>query len=192
MSGLRVAFHPLQRQNFPLLASWFAEPLVARWWNHESSPEAVERDFGPSVDGHDETRVFVAVVGDLPFGLIQRYPLAAYPEYLEELSRMCAVPPGALSVDYLIGDPRLRGRGLGTKMIATFVDQSWALCPLADDVIVPVSTANRASWRSLERAGFHRIAEGHLEPDNPCDSRDHYVCHLPRTRVSGGARRPAP
>jgi aminoglycoside 6'-N-acetyltransferase len=67
-------------------------------------------------------------------------------------------------------------------MIAMFVEQSWPLCPHADDVIVPVSAANRASWRALERAGFRRIAEGHLKADNPCDSRDHY--HLSRAAAA--------
>jgi aminoglycoside 6'-N-acetyltransferase len=72
---------------------------VARWWNHETSAEAIERGFGRSVDGHDATRVFVAVIGDRPCGLMQRYPIDAYPEYLEELSAVCAVPVGALSAD---------------------------------------------------------------------------------------------
>ena len=175
-----MTFRALERQDFSLLAGWLAEPLVARWWNHDTSPEAVERDFGPSVDGRDVTELFLAGVADRPFGLIQRYPIAAYPEYLEELSSVCTVPPRALSVDYLIGDPRARGQGLGATMITAFVTRSWVSCPQADDVIVPVSTGNLASWRALERAGFRRIAEGHLERDNPCDPRDHYVYRIER------------
>lgn len=162
---------------------------MARWWNHETSAEAIERGFGRSVDGHDATKVFVAVIR--PCGLMQRYPIDAYPEYLEELSAVCAVPVGALSVDYLIGETDARGRGPGTAMIAMFVEQSWPLCPHADDVIVPVSAANRASWRALERAGFRRIAEGHLKADNPCDSRDHYIyrAQRPRHKTPKGGRR---
>jgi len=177
-----IAFEPLQRSHFALVARWLAEPLVARWWNHETSPAAIERDFGPSLDGHDATEVFIAAAGDRPFGLIQRYPIDAYAEDLEELSTVCAVPTGALSVDYLIGEPDLRGRGLGAIMIAAFVDQSWPLYPRSDDVIVPVSAHNRASWRALERAGFRRIAEGDLQPDNPRDSLAHYVYRLQRPR----------
>jgi aminoglycoside 6'-N-acetyltransferase len=180
MSVAPITFRPLRRQDFPLLASWLAEPLVARWWNHETTPEAIERDFGPSVDGRDATEMFLACGSDQPFGLIQRYPISAYPEYLEELSPVCPVPPGALSVDYLIGDPQVRGGGLGAAMIATLVADSWACYPQADDVIVPVAAGNLASWRALERAGFRRIAEGHLEPDNPCDPRDHYIYRIER------------
>lgn len=112
-----------------------------------------------------------------PFGLIQRYPVAAYPEYLEELAPIVDVPAGAISVDYLIGEPDLRGRGLGAAMIAAFVGTS-----PGGDVIVPVAVGNRASWRALERAGFERVAEGELEPDNPLDPPDHYVLRLRRGR----------
>jgi aminoglycoside 6'-N-acetyltransferase len=37
----------------------------------------------------------------------------------------------------------------------------------------------------LERAGFERVAEGELEPDNPIDSRDHYIYR--RRRQAGTA-----
>ena len=159
-------------------AGW--RPLVARWWNHETTPEAVERDFGPSVDGRDATELCVALLAGRPFGLIQRYPIAAYPEYLEELARVCAVPRAALSVDYLIGEPELRGRHLGASMISAFVTASWAACPDAGAIVVPVAAGNLASWRALERAGFDRIAEGQMEPDNPRDGRDHYVYAIRR------------
>lgn len=177
-----IAFAPLGRQDFGRLATWLSEPLVARWWNHDSSPQAVERDFGPSVDGLDATEIFVARLADRPFGLIQRYPIAAYPEYVEELAPVCPVPPGALSVDYLIGEPDLRGRGLGAAMIAALVAESWDRYPQAADVLVPVAAGNRASWRALERAGFERIAEGPLKPDNPRDPPDHVVYAFRRPR----------
>ncbi|GAA1607828.1 hypothetical protein GCM10009789_72810 [Kribbella sancticallisti] len=41
-------FQRLTRADFPLLAGWLANPHVARWWNHETTPEALERDFGSS------------------------------------------------------------------------------------------------------------------------------------------------
>ena len=175
-----IRFRALARDDFVLLARWLAEPLVARWWNHETTPEAVERDFGPSVDGRDPTELFVALLAERPFGLIQRYRIAAYAEYLEELTAICPVPADALSVDYLIGEPELRGRGLGAAMISAFVAASWTSCPAAGAILVPVAAGNVASWRALERAGFARIATGELEPDNPRDGRDHYVYAIRR------------
>jgi aminoglycoside 6'-N-acetyltransferase len=175
-----LAFRRLRRDDFGLLAHWLAEPAVARWWNHELTPEAIERDFGPSVDGRDPTEMFLALSGDRPFGFIQRYRIDHEPRYAAELAWVCAVPPAALSIDYFVGEPDLRGRGIGARMIAALVARSWAAHPGANDVIVPVAAGNAASWRALERAGFARIAEGELEPDNPVDPPDHVIYAIRR------------
>ena len=171
-----MRLRPLTRGDFPTLARWLEEPLVARWWHQDASPEALEREFGPAIDGREPADVLVAELDGRPFGLIQRYPLAAYPEYLEQLSAICPVSAGSFSIDYLIGETDLRGRGLAAAMIAAAVEG------IGGDVVVPVAAGNRASWRSLERAGFERIAEGELEPDNPADARDHVVYRLSATR----------
>ncbi|MGH2913718.1 MAG: GNAT family N-acetyltransferase [Solirubrobacteraceae bacterium] len=162
------------------LGGWPSRSSRTGWWNHQTSPAAVERDFGAAVDGRDATCIHIATLGDHPFGLIQHYALANYPDYLAELSAVCDVTPGALSVDYLIGDPDFRGRGLGAEMIAACVERVWSQHPRASDVIVPVHAENRASWRALTRAGFCRVAEGSLTPDNPRHSTDHYVYCLRR------------
>jgi aminoglycoside 6'-N-acetyltransferase len=175
-----IKLHPLRRSEFELLGQWLAEPLVARWWAHDTSREAVEREYGAAVDGREPTTVLIAELAGRPFGLIQYYPIAPYPDYLAELARLCQVPEGAVGIDYLIGSADHRGRGLGTRMIATCLERIWTERPEATAVIVPVHVENRASWRALERAGFRRIAEGELQPDNPGHSREHYVYRLDR------------
>jgi aminoglycoside 6'-N-acetyltransferase len=175
-----VELRPLRRADFPLLAHWLAEPLVARWWNHETSPEALEREFGPGVDGAEPTALYLGWADGQPFGLVQLYPIAAYPEYVEEFTGVCEVPPGALSVDYLIGEPAARGRGLGAGLIAAAVARGFADHPDSHDVLVPVAARNVASWRALRRAGATWYAEGEMAPDNPADPRDHVVHRFQR------------
>jgi len=170
-----VELRRLAREDFPLLSRWLAEPLVARWWDDDPSLEAVERQYGPSVDGDDPTAVYLGVHEGRPIGLVQVYAFANEPESLAELAAICDVPPGALSIDYLIGEPDARGRGLGAAMIAAAVARGFADHPDAEDVLVPVVAGNVASWRALERAGATRYAEGDLAPDNPIDPRDHVV-----------------
>lgn len=180
MAPPTVSFCALARSDFATLAQWLAEPLVARWWNHETSDDALERDFGASIDRRDSTEMFVVKRDGDPVGLIQRYPIDAYPEYVAEFAGVCVLAPNALSIDYLLGEPSARGSGFGAVMIGAFVAQCFADNPDAHDIIVPVAAGNVASWRALARAGFRRIAEGEMEPDNPIDPRDHVVYRISR------------
>lgn len=163
-----MELRPLTRDDLPLLAGWLAEPLVARWWHQAFTPEALEEEFGAALDGREPTELLLASHHGRLVGFVQRYPIHAYPEYVEELTPLLPVPGEAWSIDYLVGEPSARGRGLAALMIREAIRS----LPL---VIVPVHADNVASWRSLEHAGFARVARGRLEPDNPADSADHVV-----------------
>jgi aminoglycoside 6'-N-acetyltransferase len=177
---MTITWRCLAEADFPLLGRWLAQPHVNRWWYHETSPEAVARDFGPAVRREEAAEVFLALLDGRPGGLVQRYRLADYPEYLAELAPILDVPAGAVSIDYLIGEPELTGRGIGTDMLRNFLSKLWQDYPDAASVIVPVVAANRPSWRALEKAGLKRVAEGELEPDNPIDDRAHFVYRIDR------------
>jgi aminoglycoside 6'-N-acetyltransferase len=174
------ALRRLGRADFPMLSAWLAQAHVSRWWNHDTRPEALERDFGAVVDGLDRAEVFVACVQARPFGLLQRYTFADNPGYLAELATLVDVPCGALSMDYLVGEASDLRCGLGSAMLQVGVGSAWVAFPTAPAFVVPVGAANTASWRVLERAGFRRVAEGWLKPDNPVDDGRHYVYRIDR------------
>jgi aminoglycoside 6'-N-acetyltransferase len=173
-----VDFRPIARADFPLLSRWMSTPHVLRWWDDDPSLAALERDYGPCVDGTEPAQVFIAHQLDFPIGLIQRYRLGAYPAYIAELAHLLAVPAQASSIDYLIGPTEALGKGLGSAMIAAFAARTWRDDPGTPAIVVPVQADNRASWRALELAGFARIAEGALTPDNPCDRPAHVIYRL--------------
>lgn len=175
-----LTFRRLGRADFPLLRDWLTKPHVARWWNHDSSAAAVDADFGPSIDGADPAELFIAALSGRPIGFVQRYRFADNPRYLDDLEAIVRVPVEALSIDYFIGERHALGRGLATAMIRAATAAIWQAHVSAPAVIVPVSAANTASWRVLERAGFTRIAEGALEPDNPIDDPRHFIYRIDR------------
>lgn len=170
--------------DFDLLADWLSHPHVHRWWYHEFTPDAVLRDFGPSARGEEPNEDFLASVsepgGPRPVGLVQRSFWHDYPEYVEEVAHILPIPADAVTIDYLIGELADTGRGLGPAMIEAMLRDTWARVPRAGCVIVPVALGNRASWRALEKAGFTRIAEGDLAPDNPADPPAHVIYRLDR------------
>ncbi len=167
-------------EDFPLLARWLAAPHVARWWHHETSAEAVERDFGPSARREEPNEDLLAFLDGVPLGLLQRSFWHDYPEYVQELAPIMPVPARAMTIDYLIGDLADTGRGIGALLIRSALEHLWAEHKDAECVIVPVHADNIASWRTLEKAGLTRVAHGELDPDNPIDDRRHVIYRIDR------------
>ncbi len=175
-----LTWRPLAAADLPLLGDWLRDGQVSRWWNHETTAQAVERDFGPSVRGEEPGEDLVVSLGGRPIGLVQRSVISDYPQELAEFAALVDVPDGALELDYLIGEAAMRGRGLGARMISAIVADAWTAYPVAPAVLVAVVAANTASWHAVERAGFRRIAEGDMTPDNPIDDAFHFVYRIDR------------
>jgi aminoglycoside 6'-N-acetyltransferase len=187
LASAAITWRPLRAADLPLLVQWLREPQVARWWNHETTAEAVARDFGPSVRGEEPGEDLVVMLNGRPVGLLERSPIGNYPDELAEFAAIVDVPDGAIVLDYLIGESWLRGRGLGTRMIAAAVEDTWRAYPSAPCVLVAVVAANAASWRALEKAGLQRIAEGPMSPDNPIDDPLHYIYRTDRSGDAEGS-----
>jgi aminoglycoside 6'-N-acetyltransferase len=175
-----ITWRRLTAADFPLLRQWLAHAHVARWWNHATTPEAVERDFGAAARGEEPGEDMLALLDGEPVGLMQFARLADYPEDLAEFVEVAPVPEGAVMIDYLIGEPDRVGRGLGTRMIAAAVRRVWEYYPQAPAVVVAVAAGNVASWRALEKAGLQRVASGDMEPDHPTDPPLHHVYRIDR------------
>jgi aminoglycoside 6'-N-acetyltransferase len=174
-----VEFRPLRRDDLPQLAAWFAQPHVRQWWPAEPLDVAgVEAAYGPCIDGDDPTELFVISADQQPVGMIQRYLLADEPQWREALRGIADVA-GAAGIDYLIGQPSAIGRGVGTAVIAAFVDLVFGWQPVAS-IVVTVQQANPASWRVLEKAGFQRVWAGELDSPDPSDAGPEYAYVLAR------------
>lgn len=173
-------FVPVARTDYPLLARWLRQPHVQRWWCDDPSDEALEAEYGGVIDATESAEVFIAHREGRPVGLVQRFALAAYPQYRDEIARWTAVPARAWSLDYFIGEPQVLGRRWGAELVGQLTAGIWTRAPDADAVLVPVHADNRASWRVLERNGYRRVALGDFEPDNPVDTRAHAIYRLDR------------
>ncbi|MGZ8179095.1 GNAT family N-acetyltransferase [Williamsia sp. SKLECPSW1] len=183
--GHDISFRPLTRDDLPMLGGWLADPAVYRWWFQDSDDAALDRDFGPQIDGTEPGEDLVVEVtgaaGRRPVGLVQRSRIVDFPDDVTELEAVVGtVPPTAWCLDYLIGAASDRGRGLGPRILAAAVDDTFARFPQATEILVAVVAANRASWRALEKAGFTIVATGDITPDNPADDPRHHVLRRAR------------
>lgn len=174
-----LRFRPLKRDDFSLLSDWLSRPHVEPWWREPYEPAAVEERYGPPVDGTEATEVFVVELDGTPIGMVQRYRLDDEPEW-QRVLEVTGTPANAAGIDYLIGDDKLIGRGLGPEIIVRFVEDTWIRYPDVPAIVVNVQQDNARSWRALEKAGFTRCWAGELDSDDPSDQGPGYAYILGR------------
>ena len=161
-----LGFRPLGDADLPMLHGWLNEPGVVRWWEGDDvSWEAVARDYGSGADQHTEH--WIATRNGAAMGWIQCYPAAAEPGEAEPWWAL-GIDRSAAGIDYLVGDPTQRGRGVGSTMIRVFVAEVvFGLHPSWTQACAAPYAANEASWRALARAGFRFV--GTIDDDaGPC------------------------
>ena len=164
MTG-KIAFTPLRRDDFPLVAHWLRQPHVAEWWWESPDLDVLEEKYGPAIDGGDPTRMFVISLDGRPIGLIQTYRIADHPEYQEAVG-----VDDAAGIDLMIGEARLVGQGLGPRVIREFV--AGVVFPLYPDVrrsVASPSVRNLRSQRAFAKAGFRAVRDvevpGETDPE---------------------------
>ena len=163
-----MEFRPLVDADLPLMHRWLNEPGVVEWWEGEDvSWAAVHDDYGE--DHGDAVEHWLAVEDGSEIGWIQCYAIVDH-RGEDEVEAWIAlgIPETAAGIDYLVGDPAARGRGVGTQMIGGFVDQIvFGRHPGWDPACASPYEANVGSWRALEKAGF-RHAGTFDDSDGPC------------------------
>ncbi|GAB7047798.1 hypothetical protein JCM9534A_29240 [Catenuloplanes indicus JCM 9534] len=155
-----VTLRPLATDDLDTVVAWFAEPHVARWWEAPTEPAAVRRRYADRIAGREPTEAFIIETAGRPAGLIQRYLIAEHPDWADALLATGAFAVPAAGLDYLIGDPALTGRGLASTAIRQLALRTLDQDPHLEAIVAAPFTANVASWRTLERAGFTRTYTG--------------------------------
>jgi aminoglycoside 6'-N-acetyltransferase len=174
-------FVPLQSSDFPILATWFAEPHVARWWREPSDPVSVKQNYGPLADGLDPTEGFIVHFSGRPIGYVQRYLIDDHPDWRETIWDALG-QTGGIGIDYVIGEPDFVGRAIGRRLISQFVHASWERYPSTNQVVVAMQQENIASWKALESVGFRRVWSGDLVSSDPSDRGPSFIYILDRNQ----------
>ena len=145
-----------------MLHTWLSRPHVAASWGKPASLEAVQADYAPAIAGNVPQECFIAEVGGEAIGFIQSYIPAAWHDegwWLDEHDR------GVRGIDQFLIDAQALGQGIGTAMVAAFVDRLFA-DPAVTRVQTDPSPENIPAIRCYEKVGFVR---GKLvqTPDGP-------------------------
>lgn len=157
MEVVGITFRPLTDDDLPLLHRWLNDPGVVRWWEGDDvSWDGVVAHYGSGRPA-DSTELWLGLQDGGPIGWIQCYPAADEPEETAPWTALGAHETAA-GIDYLLGEPGARGKGLGSSMIRAFVKQVvFGQHPEWTQACAGPFTANEASWRALAKAGFRKL-----------------------------------
>lgn len=146
-----VEIRPMTRRDYAGTIAWQSMPHVSRWWTDKArTVDDMEAHYGRALDGVEATRVWVVEINGRPCGFLQDYRVGDHPEYT-----ILTAQPDAISVDYLLGDPNLVGKGVGTRVVWTYLKDVVAPAyPDATTFFAAPDHRNQASLRMLMKLGF--------------------------------------
>lgn len=165
---MEISFRRLSDDDLPMLHRWLNEPGVVRWWEGDDvSWSGVVGQYGSTARETEPEEHWIASLDGRDLGWIQCYAAADSPEEAEQWWPL-GIDRTAAGIDYLVGEPADRGRGLGSAVIRAFVAEVvFGLHPDWTQACASPFEANTASWRALERAGFRHVGTFDDE-DGPC------------------------
>jgi RimJ/RimL family protein N-acetyltransferase len=154
----RFALRPVDpAADLDLVHGWMNEAAAARYWELDGPAEHTARHLAEQGEA-DYTAAYLGVLNgtamsywelyraDLDPLLAGRYPAASHDA----------------GVHVLIGDPALRGHGLGTTLLREVAARTLSADPYATRMIAEPDVRNTASIAAFEHAGFRRAADVEL------------------------------
>lgn len=152
-TDLRIDLRQMTPGDLPSLARWLQAPHVRRWWHHDGEPtlERVTASYAPRIAGTTPTRMWVVEVNGRSIGFVQDYRIRDHPGFA-----LLTPDPDAVGLDYAIGEPGWVGRGLGPRVLWSWMVVARRRFPDATAYFAAPDHANAASLRILDKAGFER------------------------------------
>lgn len=149
-----LTLEPMLMKDLDLVTTWLEAPEVARWYLVGSTISKEISELRRCIAGDEPAAVLLVVEQSKPIGWCQWYLCRDYPEHAREVG----AEPDDAGIDYAIGDPTRRCKGVGTELIATLVTHIRRRHPRAG-VIADPEASNTASRQVLEKNGFRLLDE---------------------------------
>ena len=175
MENLKISFRRVTEFDIPNLVSWHSDEEVAKWWwdsQDEPRDTAIQRWAESANASGDKTDRYIITVNDEDIGEIQDCVLADYPNHAAEVGI-----DDSASVDMLIGVTEWRNRGVGTAVLASFVDEIVFRRPGIKTCTIDPEPRNKRAIRCYEKVGFRYVRTFHSTENNA----NAYLMRLDRT-----------
>jgi 8-oxo-dGTP pyrophosphatase MutT (NUDIX family) len=149
--SMEVSFRRMTHEDLPAVVGWQHAPHARRWFHGDGiTLDDARRRYGPRIDDTAPVRMWVVQMDGIDAGYLQDYLVGDHDD--------CAAKtgdPDAVGFDYVIGDESLTGRGIGTRVVWTFLrDVVAPHYPAAPRFLASPDHRNIASLRTLAKCGF--------------------------------------
>jgi RimJ/RimL family protein N-acetyltransferase len=152
---MAITFRLMTREDLPLVHEWHQRPHVLRWWTARPTFKETAEHYVPTIEGTEPTDHYLALLDGEPLGMVQTYLVSDYPDY----AALIGEGEGTAGIDLFIAEEAMTGRGLGTEMIRSFVEQIVFAWPQTVSCVADPDVRNTASMRAFEKAGFRVVRE---------------------------------
>ncbi len=164
-----ILFKKLSKTDFPLLLQWLEKPHVKMWWDKDIAWTAalIREKYTSYVEGYKNEngknrRIYAYIIqsNDVPIGYIQYYDIQdfanEYKNTIKDIVKKCAL------FDWYIGEETYLGKGLGTKILACFLEEY--IFKDFDNCCVVSEKMNTKALRVYEKCEFIFVSElsGHI------------------------------
>lgn len=149
----------LSESDYSYMTKWLNDDLVVEYYGPRLTLEEVIAKYGPRINHDHYVMPCIVEYKDEPIGYVQYYEIPK-----EEL-KLCGYPveKPIYGIDQFIGETRLWGKGIGTRMINSLLDYLSSRLD-ATEVILDVKRTNIQAIKCYEKCGF-RIVKS-LEDDH--------------------------
>jgi aminoglycoside 6'-N-acetyltransferase len=149
-----MAFRPLAQRDLDDLHVWLNRPHLARFFQTQAIGRAeVEAKYAPRIRGEVPTPCHLALYRDRPFGYLQCYRIADWPDWAAQTGLT-----EGIGVDLAILEPDMIGQGFGRAMLAAYLDKiAFPLFSGEHCAFIAHDLANKAAIRASTAAGFRPL-----------------------------------
>ena len=145
-------FKPVEKNDLPLLYTWFKKTHVELWWPVPDEQEDFFKSFLERIRAGVK-KPYIVLLNDLPIGYIQSYSVdKTTHSWLPKLPS----DGNVIGIDQFIGEPDYLYKGFGPLFIKQFVDDLIAKDPSITVVVDPDPT-NSVAIRCYEKVGFKQL-----------------------------------
>ncbi|MCA9507691.1 MAG: GNAT family N-acetyltransferase [Myxococcales bacterium] len=161
---MNIEFIPMNQSHLELWQKWQQVPHVRDSWfigGYEPA-EYMEK----KLDGNGYDYPFIIMVDKKAFGFLQCCDLYAYRTTCPKPKGVfCHEDEGTYCLDLFIADENNLGKGIGTKIVDSFVKKLLSEFN-AKKILIDPSAKNKRAIRCYEKAGFKKIRKAH---DGTCE-----------------------